>query len=142
MSGVFFAPLEFTAPEHDINQRIAAALDAARIPVVLLDRTVTPYPHRGHHDLVGIDNRRAGYIVTSHVLRLGSRRVAFVAQPDAAATVDAREAGYREALFAAGLPVDRQLIRRFDPTDDAPVRRSCRRHPTPSSAPTIARRRG
>ncbi len=122
VSGVFFAPLEFTAPELDINQRIAAALDAARIPVVLLDRTVTPYPHRGHHDLVGIDNRRAGFIVTSHVLRLGSRRVAFAAQPDAAATVDAREAGYREALFVADLPVDRQLIRRFDPTDDSAVR--------------------
>ncbi len=122
VSGVFFAPLEFTAPELDINQRIAAAFDAARIPVVLLDRTVTPYPHRGHHDLVGIDNRRAGFIVTSHVLRLGSRRVAFAAQPDAAATVDAREAGYREALFVADLPVDRQLIRRFDPTDDSAVR--------------------
>jgi GntR family transcriptional regulator of arabinose operon len=122
VSGVFFAPLEFTAPELDINQRIAAALDAARIPVVLLDRTVTPYPRRGHHDLVGIDNRRAGFIVTSHVLRLGSRRVAFAAQPDAAATVDAREAGYREALFVADLPVDRQLIRRFDPTDVPAVR--------------------
>jgi DNA-binding LacI/PurR family transcriptional regulator len=122
VSGVFFAPLEFTAPELDINQRIAAALDAARIPVVLLDRTVTPYPRRGHHDLVGIDNRRAGFIVTSHVLRLGSRRVAFAAQPDAAATVDAREAGYREALFVADLPVDRQLIRRFDPTDVSAVR--------------------
>jgi DNA-binding LacI/PurR family transcriptional regulator len=122
VSGVFFAPLEFTTSEPDINQRIAAALDAARIPVVLLDRTVTPYPHRGHHDLVGIDNRRAGFIVTSHVLRLGSRRVAFAAQPDAAATVDAREAGYREALFVADLPVDRQLVRRFDPTDDSAVR--------------------
>ena len=122
VSGVFFAPLEFTSSEPDINQRIAAALDAARIPVVLLDRTVAPYPHRGHHDLVGIDNRRAGFIVTSHVLRLGSRRIAFAARPDAAATVDAREAGYREALFVADLPVDRQLVRRFDPTDDSEVR--------------------
>ena len=88
-------------PADDINHRIAQALDDARIPVVLLDRTVTPYPRRGHHDLVGIDNRRAGFIITEHVLRLGSRRIAFVAQPNAAATVDAREAGYREALYAA-----------------------------------------
>ena len=74
------------------------------IPVVLLDRTVMPYPRRGHHDLVGIDNRRAGYVITEHLLRLGSERVAFVALPNAAATVDAREAGYREALYAAGVP--------------------------------------
>ncbi len=35
-----------------------------------------PTRRRGHHDLVGIDNRRAGYVITEHVLRLGSRRVA------------------------------------------------------------------
>ncbi len=90
--------------------------------MVLLDRDVTPYPRRGHHDLVGIDNRRAGFIITEHVLRLGSRRVAFVAQPNAAATVDAREAGYREALYAADVPIDRALIHRLDPSDAASVR--------------------
>ncbi len=53
---------------------------------------------------------------------LGSRRVAFVAQPNAAATVDAREAGYREALYAAALPIDRALVRRLDPSDLEAVR--------------------
>jgi len=122
VAGVFFAPLEFTAPGDAINQKIAQALDDARIPIVLLDRTVTPYPRRGHHDLVGIDNRRAGFLVTDHVVRLGSRRVAFVAQPSAAPTVDAREAGYREALYAAGAAIDRGLICRIDPSAAADVR--------------------
>jgi GntR family transcriptional regulator of arabinose operon len=125
VSGVFFAPLEFTSPGDDINHRIAQALDEARIPIVLLDRDVTPYPQRGHHDLVGIDNRRAGVMITEHVLNMlpmGSRRVAFVAQPNAAATVDAREAGYREALYAADLLIDRALIRRLDPSDAGSVR--------------------
>ena len=122
VDGVFFAPLEFTAPGDATNRRIAQAFDDARIPIVLLDRTVTPYPERGHHDLVGIDNRRAGFLITSHVLGLGSRRVAFVAQPTAAATVEAREAGYREALYAAALPIDRALIRRLDPSDLEAVR--------------------
>ncbi|MGH9309751.1 MAG: GntR family transcriptional regulator, partial [Vicinamibacterales bacterium] len=102
VSGVFFAPLELTAAEDDVNARIARALDEANIPVVLLDRTVARYPRRGHHDLVGIDNRRAGYMITEHLLRLGARRIAFVGVPNAAATVDAREAGYREALFSGG----------------------------------------
>ena len=122
VAGVFFAPLEYTSPGNDINHRIAGALDDARIPIVLLDRDVTPYPRRGHHDLVGIDNRRAGFIITEHVLRLGSRRVAFAAQPNAAATVDAREAGYREALYAADVPVERSLICRLDPSDAGSVR--------------------
>jgi DNA-binding LacI/PurR family transcriptional regulator len=115
VAGVFFAPLEFAPGEEGINQRIADALDGAGIPIVLLDRTIAPYPQRGRHDLVGIDNRRAGYVITEHVLRLGSRRVAFVGMPHAAATVDAREAGYREALYGAGVEIDRALIRRLDP---------------------------
>ena len=71
---------------------------------------------------VGIDNRRAGFLITSHVLGLGSQRVAFVAQPNAAATVDAREAGYREALYAADLPIDRALVHRLEPSDVEAVR--------------------
>jgi GntR family transcriptional regulator of arabinose operon len=122
VSGVFFAPLEFTDPSAGINRRIANALDRARIPIVLLDRTIEPYPERGHHDLVGIDNRRAGYVVTDHLSRLGSRRIAFVGLPGAAATVDAREAGYREALFAASAPVERSLIHRLDPEETAAVK--------------------
>jgi DNA-binding LacI/PurR family transcriptional regulator len=90
--------------------------------VVLLDRTVVPYPDRGTHDLVGIDNRRAGYRITDHLLRLGARRVGFVGVPHAAATVDARAAGYREALAAADAPISRELDRRLDPTDRVAVR--------------------
>jgi DNA-binding LacI/PurR family transcriptional regulator len=122
VAGVFFAPLELTADKDDVNRRIAQALDEARIPVVLLDRTVAPYPRRGHHDLVGIDNRRAGYVITEHLLRLGPRRIAFVGLPNAAATVDAREAGYREALYAWDAPVDRAFVHRLDPEDTNGVR--------------------
>lgn len=122
VAGVFFAPLELVADKDDVNRRIADALEEARVPVVLLDRTVLPYPRRGRHDLVGIDNRRAGYVITEHLLRLTCRRLAFVAMPHAAATVDAREAGYREALYAAGVDVDRASVQRCDPTDGAAVR--------------------
>jgi DNA-binding LacI/PurR family transcriptional regulator len=122
VAGVFFAPLELTADKDDVNCRIAQALDEARIPIVLLDRTVLPYPRRGHHDLVGIDNRRAGYVVTEHLLGLGARRIGFVALPNTAATVDARAAGYREALYSWNAPVDRALVQRLDPDDLAAVR--------------------
>jgi DNA-binding LacI/PurR family transcriptional regulator len=121
VSGVFFAPLELSPSKDDVNRRIASAFDEANIPVILLDRTVAPYPQRGHHDLVGIDNRRAGYVVTEHLVRAGATRIAFVALPHAAATVDAREAGYREALFAAGLPVEPGLARRLDPDSSSDV---------------------
>ena len=123
VSGVFFAPLELAATKDDVNRRIASALDEAGIPIVLLDRTVLPYPERGRHDLVGIDNRRAGYVITEHLLRVGARRIAFVSLPHAAATVDARESGYREALYASGIAVERAMIQRLDPADEEAVER-------------------
>jgi DNA-binding LacI/PurR family transcriptional regulator len=129
VSGVFFAPLEITPSKDDVNQRIARALDDARIPVVLLDRPPFPYPERGHHDLVGIDNRRAGFAISEHLARQGCRRIAFVALPNAAATVNAREAGYREALYAFDLPVNRDAVRHLDPAGAGLVRslmESCR----------------
>jgi DNA-binding LacI/PurR family transcriptional regulator len=118
---VFFAPLEHTAGKDDVNRRIAQALDDAGIPIVLLDRTVEPYPERGGQDLVGIDNRRAGYVMTEHLLRLGCRRIAMIGLPHAAATVSAREAGYREALYQWGIVPERSLTRRIDPEAGAEV---------------------
>jgi GntR family transcriptional regulator, arabinose operon transcriptional repressor len=122
IDGVFFAPLELLPGKDADNDRIARALDDAGIPVILLDRTVLPYPLRGHHDLVGVDNRRSGFVVTEHLLRQGRRRLAFVGLPHAASTVEAREAGWREALFVHGMPVDASSAHRLDPTDAKEVR--------------------
>lgn len=121
VDGVFFAPVEMTPVAGDVNHRIVAALDAAHIPVVLLDRTVTPYPDPGVHDLVGIDNRRAGYVMTEHLLQLGAERIVFVRQPNGATTVDAREAGFREAMHAHRAPNSHQHVARLDPDDRAVI---------------------
>jgi DNA-binding LacI/PurR family transcriptional regulator len=122
VSGVFFAPLELTPAKDEVNARIAQTLDEASIPVVLLDRTVGPYPQRGHHDLVSLDHRQAGYAITEHLLSLGARRLSFVGLPQSAATVDARAAGYREALHAWAAPCASSLVHRLDPADAPSVR--------------------
>ena len=119
VSGVFFAPLEFTPQKDVYNKRIVGALDRAGIPVVLLDRCIAAYPDRSRYDLVGIDNRRAGFQITCHLLRLGAKRIAFAAKPLSAPTVEARIAGYREALYSAGLRPDNNLVRFGDPEDRA-----------------------
>lgn len=122
VSGVFFAPLEQSPSRDEANRRITAALEAAHIPVVLLDRGLAAYPESDHYDLVGIDNRRAGFVVTEHLLGLGAKRLAFVGAENAAATVDEREAGYREALYYAGITVEHQLSRRLRGTDGEVVK--------------------
>jgi DNA-binding LacI/PurR family transcriptional regulator len=115
VSGVFFAPLEYTPEKDAVNKRIVSALDRAGIQVVLLDRCYAPYSMRSKYDLVGIDNRRAGFLITQHLLLHGVKRVAFIAKPLSASTVLARIAGYREALFAYGIPLQQNLVCRGDP---------------------------
>lgn len=123
VSGVFFAPLEFSPKRDVINRRIVSALDRAGIKVVLLDRCYAPYPTRSKHDLVGIDNRQAGYLITQHLLRLGVSRIVFVAKPSFANTVLARIAGFHEALLAHGQRMSPNLVFYGDPEDPGFVRR-------------------
>lgn len=123
VSGVFFAPFESLGLEDRTNDRIVSALDEARIPIVLLDRDYLPYPRRSHHDLIGIDNRRTGYLATEHLIKLGSHRIAFLAFPRTAATIDERIAGYREALLMNGLPVEPSLVQRLQSENEDHIRR-------------------
>jgi GntR family transcriptional regulator of arabinose operon len=102
VSGVFFAPVELTAHQDDINRRISHDLTAAGIPIVLVDRCVCPYPERSRHDLVGIDNHRAGFRMTARLMEAGCRRIGFAFRPGSAPTVAARMAGYRTALRGHG----------------------------------------
>lgn len=128
VSGVFLAPLEFGPSKDEVNARVVKALEEARIPVVLLDRSLLPYPQMGRHDLVGIDNHGAGYFITKHLLGLGSRRIGFVAIKNGASTIDAREAGYREALYVGNAPIERSLIYRGDADDTDAIGRLMKDH--------------
>jgi DNA-binding LacI/PurR family transcriptional regulator len=123
VGGVFFAPLERSAESDETNQRIIFALERARIPVVLIDRCFLPYPERSRHDLVGIDHRRAGYMGTEHLLKLGCRRIAFLGYSNSASTIAARAAGYREALYVFGVPIEPELVLSLDTGDEDEVRR-------------------
>jgi GntR family transcriptional regulator, arabinose operon transcriptional repressor len=98
VSGLFFAPLELTASNDEINRRITSALDEAEIPIILLDRDLCPYPQRSKYDLVGIDNRRAGFTVANHLLQRGARSIVFLARPNSAPTVAMRAAGCLDAI--------------------------------------------
>jgi LacI family transcriptional regulator len=123
VDGVFFAPFELIPDREEANGRIAGELRAAGIPVVLLDRDLGPFPKRSDFDLVGIDNMAAGYRLGEHVLKLGCERVAFVARPHSAPTVDARIHGVRAALANHHVEPDPRWVHLGDPNDVRFVRR-------------------
>jgi DNA-binding LacI/PurR family transcriptional regulator len=121
VAGVFFAPLEWSQRNDETNQAVVSVLEKAGIQIVLLDRCFLPYPKRCHHDVVSIDHRRAGYLITEHLLKLGCRRIAFVAFAHSASTIEARVAGYQDALRRAGASLEPDLVQQLSNNDDSEV---------------------
>lgn len=63
---------------------------------------------------IGIDNIAAAVLATRHLLDLGHRRIAFINGPAHTPLSKDRLRGYREALKAAGLTYDKNLVVRGD----------------------------
>lgn len=122
VQGVFFAPFESGGGGAASNRRIAEALGGAGIPVILLDRDIVPFPLRSKFDLVSVDNVGGAYQLAEHLLKLGCRRVAFLARPGHAPTIDARIAGVREALARHGVAAPEDWVREGDAASPAFVR--------------------
>jgi GntR family transcriptional regulator, arabinose operon transcriptional repressor len=129
VDGLFYAPLELTPSMDAANTTVANLIGAAKIPAVLLDQDLCPFPQRSGFDLVGVDNRRIGYRLAQHFLELGCRRIVFFARCYSAHTVEARIAGYQEALRDGGLPGKAAQIIRGEPNDEASLSALLSPHP-------------
>lgn len=117
ISGVFFAPAELQSGQKEANTRLAESLREAGIPVVLMDRDLMDFPGRSDFDLVGLDNMASGFLVAEHLIKLGCRKLFFVARPFSAATVDARIAGVREAIVRHRIEPVANWVHHGDPAD-------------------------
>jgi LacI family transcriptional regulator len=82
----------------------------AGVPVVAID------PHTGPTGLptVDSDNLVGAVLGTEHLLGLGHRRIGFVGGRADLESSRLREQGFRQAMAAAGLPVDEALVRAGD----------------------------
>jgi LacI family transcriptional regulator len=77
------------------------------VPVVAVDpHTGTPGP-----PTVDSDNLNGARLAVDHLLALGHRRIGFLAGRPDLESARLREVGYRQAISAAGLTVDPDLIR-------------------------------
>jgi GntR family transcriptional regulator of arabinose operon len=129
VSGVFFAPLELAGEKDTVNRRIVEMFATAGLPLVLIDRDFVTYPERSAYDLVGIDNRRAGYALTEHMITSGCRRLVFVGKHRSAPSCLARAVGFRDAVQDGGLPfTESMVIHQADPTDLTQVRELIETH--------------
>ncbi len=81
-------------------------LDAERVPVVLVDR---PAPGLDA-DLVEIDDHRAAFDATAHLIRHGHQSVAYIGDTPVIPTSAARLRGYRDALAHYRIEADESLV--------------------------------
>ena len=78
------------------------ALARAHLPLVVIDPLNVP---RTRVTSVGSTNFAGGLAATQHLLGLGHRRIGYLGGPVAALCNQARLAGYRAAMEAAGAPI-------------------------------------
>jgi len=96
-----------------IGDPLLERLAADELPAVLIGR----HPSLPSLTTVDVDNRGAACRAVQHLLGHGYRRVAHLAGPtDIMASID-RADGYRDALFAAGIPIDDSLVIACDFTE-------------------------
>lgn len=117
VDGVFFSPLERTHQAHNLNETICKMFDANHIPLILMDRDISPFPNRSRYDIVGIDNFQAGYILTEHMIRAGCEKIFFFHRKDSASTVDSRVAGCRMACYDSGIAFNTESVIVGEPSD-------------------------
>jgi len=103
VDGLFLAPVYRLAAEA----RIYKELQARKIPAVLLGH---PAPFCSQFASVGTDDSPAAHALTQHLLKLGHKRISFLAGPPATPWAQERFDGYRRALRDAGLDVDDRLV--------------------------------
>jgi len=103
VDGLFIAPVYRLAVEARIYQQLLAR----RVPTVLLGH---PAPFCSQFLSLEADDLLASYAVTQHLLKLGHRRIAFLAGPPATPWTQERLEGYRRALREAGIELDDKLV--------------------------------
>lgn len=127
LDGLIFSPITVGADELSRRQDLT--------PLVLLGERVTDGPA----DHVAIDNVVAARDATTHLLQLGRRRVAALGhQPQQTSqTAHLRLRGYAEALAAAGVAYDPELVvrvERYHRADGAAAMTRLLRLPEPPDA--------
>jgi LacI family transcriptional regulator len=100
VEGLILMPTLGTTKKH------VEAIAGWNIPLVMVSR----YAPGIETDYAGSDNRAASAMATGHLLELGHKRIAFVGATKRTTTGRDRTRGYQNALEAAGIKVEPELV--------------------------------
>jgi LacI family transcriptional regulator len=97
-------------PSDSENRSNIEKVESVAIPIVFVDS----YLKNTKISFVGVDNERAGYTATNHLIKLGHQRIACITGPARFSSSDERILGYRRALQAAEIVFDDLLVKHTD----------------------------
>jgi LacI family transcriptional regulator len=101
-AGVIYEPL--TGPAGDaVNPVILEMFERNKIPVVLLDCDIVPFPERSRWDVVGVNDIEAGARIAKHLISAGARNIHFLVGKIGPNTYRNRIDGAELALKSAGV---------------------------------------
>jgi len=103
VDGLFVSPVY----RYEAEARIYQEITARNIPTVLLG---PPAPFCKNFVSVEIEELAASHAITRHLLKLGHKRIAYLAGPPAAPWAHERFEGYRHALREENMDVDDKLV--------------------------------
>jgi len=103
VDGLFVSPVYRLGPTAGIYQE----LQRCGTPTVILGH---PAPFCSQFVSVETDDIHSSYVATEHLIRLGHRRIAFLAGPQVSPWAQERFEGYRHCLREANIEVDDKLI--------------------------------
>src|ERR1700744_1781238 len=120
VDGIFISPVYRMEPEARIYKELAAQ----HTRVVLLGPAA---PFCNQFPSVQVDDLLASYAAAQHLVKLGHKRIAFLAGPPAAPWAQARFEGYRRALREGGMDVDDSLVFQAGSTTEDGVKAASQR---------------
>jgi LacI family transcriptional regulator len=103
VDGIFVSPVYRLSSDSAVYREIASR----GVPTVILGH---PAPFCNFFPCVESDDLLGSYAITRHLVRLGHKRIAFLAGPPATPWTQERFEGYRRALRESGIELDDKLI--------------------------------
>ena len=101
VAGVIYEPLAEPGG-REANDHILRVFKRARIPVVLIDCDIVPFPQRSEYDVVGVNDVEAGAKIANHLLSVGAKKVHFLISKLCPTTFLNRLYGAEAELIRAG----------------------------------------
>ena len=131
VAGVIYEPLAEPGGA-EANEHILRVFKRARIPVVLIDCDIVPFPQRSEYDVVGVNDVEAGAKIAEHLIKAGARKVHFLISKLCPTTFLNRLYGAEAELIRAGR-FKKGSVLYAEPDDVAALKRHIKRRGRPDA---------